>query len=72
MSVFPCSGGGYITTGQKAGPMAPGSTRGHDLRRVLEKDGSTGLHHLPARTMHPEHHLGAFGRGVEQAQILDV
>ena len=70
MSVFPCSCGGCITTGQEAGQMAAGSTWGHDVRRVLEKDGVAAVDHLPAGTVHPEHHLGPLGCGVEQAEMF--
>ena len=69
MIVFSCFSGG-ITVGQETGQMAAGSTWRHDIRRILKKDRSPGLDHLQAGTVHPEHHVGAFGCGFEEAEIF--
>ena len=60
---------GAVTTGQKAGRVPPGSTRGIDVHRVLQEGGSATLHDLPVGTVRTIHHFGAFGCRDEKAQM---
>ena len=50
MNVFPCFSSGD-TSGQKAGQMATGTTRGSNVRPILEEGGTSTVHHLPVGTV---------------------